>query len=180
MQRTQVLGMRISRGFLAKATILGVCAALHFAASPVLAQPASACGEQVQLQTLLAEVRSLRIELLQEKIERAQFRIAEIEHNIRIAETERSQASSQQRTQAQELNEIQERLTQPSLATEERTELEAYRQQMMTSAASRLAEQASSLAKREAALRDQLGQEQRQRNQLLENLRSLGGTPPRN
>jgi hypothetical protein len=130
------------------------------------------------LHAILAEVRNLRIELLQERLERTELRIADVQQKLRAAEAERNQASREQQVHAQEVVEVQQRLAQPSLGDAERAELEAYGTQLTTSAAAKLAEHISSVARRETNLHSQLEREQRVRHQLLESLRSVGATPP--
>jgi hypothetical protein len=126
---------------------------------------------------VLSELRSLRIELLEYKLDRAHGRIAEIQQQLKNAEIERNRLTGEERSQAQELLEIQERLSQPSLPPEARGEIEAYRTQLMAAGAARLSERNRSLAAREADLRMQLDREERVRQQLTQTHQSLGARP---
>jgi hypothetical protein len=149
-------------------TIAVLAAALAFA-------PAPAAAQAVDLQTILTEIRSLRIELLREKIERSEARIAEMQRTIQDVERQRTQGGDTQRSQAQEIADIEQRLAQSAVSGDDRAELETYRNQLMTAGVARVANHISSLTKQEAELRDRLNQEMRARNQLIQTVRALGG-----
>ncbi len=142
------------------------------------AQPAANC-ESGQWQVLLSEVKSLRIELLQEKVERVHFRIAQLQTELQQAETDRNQVRRQERLQAEEAVELQAALSRPDLTPEERSDVETNRSHLMSTGGARLAERAAAIARRAGELREQLEQQQRLRHQLQETLRTLTSSPPR-
>jgi chromosome segregation ATPase len=142
------------------------------------AQPAANC-ESGQSQALLSEVKSLRIELLQDKIERVQFRIAQLHTELQQAETDRNHIRQQERLQAEEAVELQAALSRPDLTPEERSDVETNRSHLISTGGARLAERASAIARRAGELRGQLEQQQRLSGQLQETLRTLTSSPPR-
>jgi colicin import membrane protein len=130
--------------------------------------------------TLLEEIRGLRIELLEERIERRDERIAGLERQLAEAQAERQRIAEAQRAQNEEIAEFDQRLASPGLPAEDRAEVERLRSQWTSAAASRVAEQAVSASRRESELRAQLAREQQSRRQLQEALRAMGGVTPTN
>jgi hypothetical protein len=149
-------------------------------ALPVATFAQGMCGEAVQWQSILDELRGLRIQLLLEKIERTNVRMAAIQQQLQIAESDRNAVDDLERSQAEEITESQSQLFQPGLSQEERSEIEKYRLQMMTTGASRLAERRKAVVGREAELRQQLGLQHQERLRLFESLRALMSPAPRN
>jgi hypothetical protein len=141
------------------------------------AAPGSACSEGVQ--ALLAEIRSLRIELLRERLERTQLRISDLERQVAKAETDRVQADGFERAQITELAELQERLARPGVSPEDRTDLEQYRNQIINAGAPRIAEAAATNARLESELRQRLAHDQRVSRELREQLRASGADASR-
>jgi hypothetical protein len=158
--------------------MLAVCIATTLAGLPALAQSGASCGEAAPLQALLSEVRSLRIELLLQKIERTQSGIVELQSQLQRSEADLKHIGQQQHSQSEEIAELQQLLNQPAISQEERSQLEANRSQIMTDGAARLKERASVSARRSSELREQLGRQQRLNQQLLETLRELAGKVP--
>ena len=117
-------------------------------------------------QDILSELRSLRIELLQEKLERAHVRIAEVQQQLESIEAERSRLTQIEQAQSQELAELHERLNQPGLTAEDRAQIDEQRSHFTTAATVRLAERATSIAQRDAALRERLKREQQEGQRL--------------
>jgi hypothetical protein len=140
--------------------------------------PVSPCADAALWQTLLSELRGLRIELLRERFERTRSRIADLERQLAKAETDRTQADSIERSRVAELAELQERLAGPVTA-EERSELEQYRSQIINAGALRIAEAGATNARLESALREQFQHEQQVGRELREQLRALGADSPR-
>jgi hypothetical protein len=158
----------------------GVLAACILAApltAPAAAQGAP--GEPAAWQALVTEIRSLRMELLRDRLERAHTRIAAVQQQLQAAQADRNQIGQQQQSQAKEIEEAQQLLSQPSLTGERREELEAHRTLLMSAGTARLAERASSAEKREAELREQLGREQTAGLQIVAALRQLDANAPR-
>src|SRR5262245_44832388 len=90
--------------------LLMLCLAGLLASLPASGQSQStACGEPAQWQAVLQELRSLRIELLQEKIERADARLAGLQQQLQQAEADRNRVRQMERSQAAELAELRER-----------------------------------------------------------------------
>lgn len=140
----------------------------------------ASCAETFPSRALWEELRGLRIELLHEKIERANARVAELERQLRTAESDRLRAGQLERSQAEQLAEFQNQLSQRGLTPESRSEIEKQRTQLVTTGAARLADRVAAASRRDGELRDQLGREQQSLQRFVESLRMLEGASARN
>jgi hypothetical protein len=134
----------------------------------------AACVEPMPWQSMMQELRSLRIELLQEKLQRTDALFSSIQRQLEAAEAEQARVRDMENAHAEQLAELAQQLHQPGLSPDNQSEIEKHRS-LVTAAAPRLAEFAAKAARQEAELRDQLRTQQQLRDQLMETLRALMG-----
>src|SRR5262245_32045981 len=79
------------------------------------------------LQSVTAELRELRRELMADRIERQEERVRRLESAYHQTSSELQTNEEVQRAQAQEIAQLDRSLTDPNLPPEERSELEATR-----------------------------------------------------
>lgn len=84
------------------------------------------------IQFLATEVRELRRELLDDRIERQETRIRSLERELQQARLEREQAEAQRRTMGQQMLDIERQLTDPAMPPEQREELAVIRAAAMS------------------------------------------------
>jgi len=78
-------------------------------------------------QSMTTELRELRRELLADHIERQEAQVEALEREMRQARAEIQMAEEVQRAQNQELIQVDQRLSDPELSPEERSQLESVR-----------------------------------------------------
>jgi hypothetical protein len=135
----------------------------------------TACVEPMPWQSMMQELRSLRIELLQEKLQRTDALLSSIQQQLRAAEAEQARVRDMESAHAEQLAELGQQLLQPGLSPQNQSDIEKHRS-LVTAAAPRLAEFAATAARQEAELRDQLRTQQQLRDQLMDTIRALMGT----
>jgi hypothetical protein len=108
------------------------------------------------LQFLAAEVRELRRELLEDRIERQESRIRALGREIQQARAEREQVESERRVSSQQMLDIDRQLADPALPAEERQELATLRAE----AISRGPTNRAATERNETQLSEKLRQEQ--------------------
>jgi hypothetical protein len=140
---------------------------------PAVCVGQSPAAEAPQWQLILNELRNLRIELLQDRIERAGARLAQLQFELQKTETERATISQMELSQAEELALLRDRLTDPALSAASRGEIEKQHSLLMSSESARLAEQKAAAVRRETEVRGQLAAQQQLGLQLVEKLRAL-------
>jgi predicted nuclease with TOPRIM domain len=126
------------------------------------------------LQFVGAELRELRREMLQDRLERQQSRVGDLERELEQVRLERQQGEELQRSQAQEMQSLEQRLRDPAVPAEERAQLEAFRAEIST----RGPAVHSTALQKEAQITDRLRHEQVRLQSLLQLERLL--TPPTN
>ena len=142
--------------------------------SGLLAQEAArqeAPNTAVLLQFLAAEIRELRRELLEDRIERQQARVQALDRELSQARLDRQQEEEFQRSQNQEMIQVQQRLGDSSLPADERSHLEALRTDLVARQTDRTAS-----TQKEARITDQMQYEQGRLEWLRRLSRSLA--PP--
>ena len=112
-----------------------------------------------------SELRELRRELLEDRLERQQIRVRELERESEGIRAERQQAEESQRSQGQELAQVEQQLQSSSVPAEERAQLEAVRNQI----ASRDPAIVAAAMTKEQQVNEALGRE----HSRLESLRQL-------
>jgi hypothetical protein len=156
------------------------CLTALFGSSPVSGQTSiPACIDPAHWQMLMQELRSLRVEMLQDRILRTDARLAELQQQLRQAEAEKAAVNDMERSQADEIAEFEGQLSRPGLSEQERAELEKNRFLLLTTGPTQVAEQKWAAAGREADLQRQIGSHQQYRHQLLEMLRAFEARPSR-
>lgn len=99
---------------------------------------------------LLAEVRKLRIELLEFRIEAQATKIPVLELGLNRIEAQRLKLAEEERTVPQQIASINAQLTGQSLTPDQRAELDALRSTFAAVQAERVSTERSSLEAREA------------------------------
>jgi hypothetical protein len=132
--------------------------------------PAAESGQESQnplvwLQFIATELRDLRRELLEDRLERQLARVRALEVELNQARIERSDGVEVQRAQAQELLNLEQQLADPALAAEERTALLALR----TEVTARDGADRADFAQKEKQIAERLQSEQTR----LESLRAM-------
>lgn len=117
------------------------------------------------LKFVASELRELRREVLDDRLERQEVRVRALEFQLRQSRTERQDGEEVQRAQNQEVLQLEQQLADPALSPEDRTQLESIRAE----AASREQTDRGLLAQKEAQLTEKLRREQ----QRLEALRAV-------
>jgi hypothetical protein len=84
----------------------------------------------VWLQFIATELRDLRRELLEDRLERQQTRVRALEAELNQARIERNDGVDVQRAQAEELLNLDKQIADPALAAEQRAELQALRTEL--------------------------------------------------
>jgi predicted nuclease with TOPRIM domain len=125
---------------------------------------------------LTAEVRNLRLELLEQRLERQDQTITLLQNQVDNIRADQRRLEEQERSTARELAELNHRLSQPDINQEERTQLEHLRTMAMTTGAEHLAAKRASASQEEIKVRELLAREQRRRQTLLDTAQQLRGS----
>ena len=126
------------------------------------------------LQFVAAEVRELRRELLEDRLDRQETRVRALERELRQAHVELQDGEEIQRAQSQELVQVDQRLGDLALPPEERSQLEELR----TSVSLRSHSDRGALTQKAAQIGEQLQRERARLEALRALARSLA--PPAN
>ena len=136
--------------------------------------PSPTCVEPIQWQSMMQELRSLRIELLQEKLQRTDGFLAVLQQQLQAAQADRTRAGQMEQARNEQLAELGQQLLQPGLSPQDLSEIEKQRS-LVISTAPRVAELDAQAGRREAELREQLRVQQEFRHQLTQTLHALMG-----
>jgi chromosome segregation ATPase len=112
------------------------------------------------LQYTAAEVRKLRLEVLSDRLERQQAKIAAAEGEIERMEALRRQSEEQEREVQQQIAAIEQQLRETAPSAENLSQLEAFRAQSRAAGLEVQDSERRRISEREAAARQQLRQEQ--------------------
>ena len=126
------------------------------------------------LKQLITELASLRSELKQQRLDRQQTIISNLENDIRQVQLERVNLEEQERTQGSEIAELDERLQQANIDPTERASLEAVKAKVMIAVPKRFQAEKAIILSRERELQARLLNEQRLRQALLNENKSEG------
>jgi hypothetical protein len=120
------------------------------------------------LQAVVSELRELRRELLEDRLERQEARVRALEGESRRVRAERLQAEALQHRQNLELVRVDERLRDPDLGPDTRSQLETLRTEFTRGASDR-----TDFAHLESLAGEKLNREQLRLEKLLELARTL-------
>jgi hypothetical protein len=126
------------------------------------------------LKQLIAELASLRIELRQQRLERQQLIISNLENDIRQVQVEKMKLEEREQAQGSEIAELDEHLQQPDLEPAERASLEAAKAKVLIAVPEKLRAEKAIILARERQLQDRLLREQQLRQVLLSETKTAG------
>jgi hypothetical protein len=128
---------------------------------------------------LAEEVKALRLELVEERIERQREKVAKLERGLARMGSDRQRAEQGYEALGVEVTQIDERLGDPTLGEEERAGLEATKVELVETSLARSRAERKALSQREQRLSSQLSAERERLRTLLERekvLRSVGSS----
>ena len=157
-------------------SILGIAVLTAVAQQPQTSVP-SFKELTERLAALTAEVRTLRLELLEQRLAQQDQNISWLQDRRQKLQTDRRALDEREQSTLRELNELNQRLSQPGLDPAERTQLEALRTTAVTSGIADIAAERSFIAQEEAKIDEQLQREERRRRALLDTAERLRATP---
>ena len=136
---------------------------------PIAPKPAAKGEPQnlaAWLQYITLELKKIRLELIEERCEKQQTVLSDLEGELQHIRDQQREMEEEQNAEVREPIEIDSQLAQPGISNEQREELEARKAELLASGPSRFAGPRSALAQREAQARERIAIEQ-QRIQLL-------------
>jgi hypothetical protein len=148
------------------------------AQEPRSAPPAQTSELLTILTKLTTEIRELRGELVQQRLSRQEEAIFTLERQLAAVRGERERLDEEDRSSGQELQQVNERLNQPSLNNDERMQLESVRAGL-TASPQQFGAQRSFIAQREAHLLERLAQEKNRHAESTAIARELKQGPAR-
>jgi hypothetical protein len=125
------------------------------------------------VQSVLAEIRSLRIEMLQYRLELMAAKVPILERELEQARIEQQVLDEEQRSEAQEISSIDSHLNDVAVEPAEREDLETRRNALVARAPVRFRTGSTLLVQREAQAREELARHQQRMQVLLEQARRL-------
>ena len=142
--------------------------ARHAVAQHTVAQQGSAeatsqakADAMAWLRYMADEVRKLRRELHELRLEIQESRTPELERELLVVQAERQRLEQEVSVHSQEISGLDRQLVQPTLPAEEQQPLLARRAELSAEVSERLRIRQDSLNQREAAARERIGQQQR-------------------
>jgi hypothetical protein len=133
------------------------------AAKPIAPKPATPSESQNLsgwLQYIALELKKIRLELIQERYEKQQTGLSDLERELQLIRDQQREIEEEQNAEAREPVEIDSQLAQPGISKEQREELEARKADLLSAGLSRFAGPRSALAQREAQVRERIAGEQ--------------------
>jgi hypothetical protein len=118
------------------------------------------------LQYITLELKKIRLELLEERYQKQQTGLSQLERELQLIRDQQREIEEEQNAEGREPIEIDSQLAQPGISKEQREELEARKADLLAGGSSRFAGPRSALSQREAQARELITIEQ-QRIQLL-------------
>ena len=122
---------------------------------------------------LAAEVTHLRLELLEQRLERQELVIAQLHGQAETVNAEQQRVEELERSGAREVAELDERLIRTGVGEEERKQLEQLRIMAMTSGQQYLSARRASIAQDETKINQQLKREQQKLQSLVDSATRL-------
>jgi aspartate aminotransferase-like enzyme len=135
--------------------------------------PATAASPAV-LNQIAAELRELKREFLEDRIERQEARVSALERELQRAHFDLQSGDDSQRTESQDAMQLDQQLSDPALSPEQRAELEAVR----TEVAATAQRERSAQRQRESETAESLHHERARLESLRGALRALSALPP--
>jgi chromosome segregation ATPase len=129
-------------------------------------------ADQPALKEMINQLRKLRLELLEQRVENQEGNILQLERELQQVGADQQRLEQQEREQAEALAQLEQRLSEAQLTPEDRHELEATTRAAVIARGDRGAAR-SSLDQRRAQVQQQLEQARQQRQKLLEKARQL-------
>ena len=141
------------------------------AVGPTPTSPA-ATGESQNLsawfQYIALELKKIRLELIEERCEKHQTRLSDLERELQRIHNQQRDLEEEQKAEVTEPHQIDAQLAQPGLSKEQREELEARKAEVLATGPSRFARAQAALSQRETQAREHIAIQQH-RIQLLAN-----------
>jgi len=128
--------------------------------------------EQPALRILIVELKKLRLEVIEQRLESQQENTRRLERELQQIRRDELQLEEEERARAHALKQTDQQLAQSELTAEERQELEANRATFISGGLQDSGK--SSLDQRRNEVTQELNQARRDRQQLLERARLLG------
>jgi hypothetical protein len=138
------------------------------AASPQVASQTVSADSKLAawMQSIALELRALRLELLEERCERQQARLREVERELELVHNQQRELEEEQSAEAQQTTEIDAHLAQSNLSSQEREDLQSEKSDLLAAGQARFGSSRVALSQREAQVRERITIEQ-QRVQFL-------------
>jgi hypothetical protein len=125
----------------------------------------------MRLEQLTLEIKQLRLELLEQRLDNMATTISSMERDLRQVHTARQSLADKELAVNREIAALDQQLREPTLAPDERAELENARASLADSAQTK--SERASLAQSETELTERLHQVQQQRQKLFEKVKQL-------
>lgn len=119
------------------------------------------------VQQLSVEVRKLRVEVYQLQLELQQGKVTQLEHELQKVQADKRKIEQQEKEFSHEIAQMDERLSQPTLAPEEQAELTAMRAESLSKGPARFLAKQHQITQQEAEVTSRLGQEQQRLQELI-------------
>jgi hypothetical protein len=119
------------------------------------------------VQHLSAEVQKLRIEVHQLQLELQQGKVTQVEQELQKVQADKRKIEQQEKEFSHEIAQMDERLSQPTLAPEEQAELTATRAELLSQGPARFLTRQQQITQQEAEVTRRLGQEQQRLQELV-------------
>lgn len=134
--------------------------------------PVSETQQQAAInRQLLAEIKTLRRELLQQAVEFQQWKLDQITRELQQAQTEQQRLIHEGQLLQQEINEL-------AAASDGKNELEALRNELAGEPAQKLRSRQQPLDERVSTLTEQAQKEEKRLRQLADRLKAESSRPP--
>lgn len=131
------------------------------------------------LQSIWAEIRSMRVELLVDRRELQQVKLQDLERQLENVQSQEHQFQAEQSSRAQQAADIDSQLLQPNLDKATRDELEAQKADLLTAASSSQSAIAqNAISQRAARVRDLLAAQEQRMQELDRLARQLSAGAP--
>ena len=144
---------------------------------PTAKIPAAVAGDSPKMtalmQSIAIELKKLRLELLEERCERQQTKLAEVEHELELVRNQQRELEEEQNSEAREATEIDSQLGQSGLSSQQREELEARKADLLATGPSRFGSSEVALAQRETQVRERVALEQQHIQFLVQQAQEL-------
>lgn len=125
------------------------------------------------LQSITADVRKLRLEMLEDRRELLAARIKDIEDELQVIQSRQRELLGEQQSRTQQVSEIESQLAQAPLSKQEREELEATEKDLLAGSPGMPAAVLAQLAQREALARERLAQQEQRLQSVDRQVRQL-------